>query len=138
MAEYKKFQPFIGKAFNGLINLQTDECSVALTENLPLATYSTLSQITPISYEFLPAPDRVLQGQTSVETGGIYKFGVEDLTLTAQGGPVGPFQYVVIYDSGNGDDSLICWFEYPELITLQNTETLTLNFSEQNGLFSAV
>ena len=137
MAAYQKFQPFIGKAFNGEVNLATDVCMVALTNVLPVATAATIGEINEISYT--NCTSRVLEEQTSVETGGIYKFGVKDLTLTATGGPVGAFRWVVVYDSTAGG-SLIAWFDYGVEggITLQDTETLTVNFSEQNGLFTAV
>lgn len=135
MALYEKFKPFIGKAFNGEVNLATDVVMVALTNDLPVDTAATIGQINEISYTYCSS--RVLVGQSSVETGGIYKFGANDLTLQAAGGPVGEFQWVVVYDSTAGG-ALIAWFDYGEKITLQNTETLTVNFSEQNGLFSAV
>jgi hypothetical protein len=54
--------------------------------------------------------------------------------LTASGGSVAPFQYVVIYNDTATNDELICWFDYGSSVTLANGETLTLDFDGTNGL----
>jgi hypothetical protein len=53
---------------------------------------------------------------------------VNDLTLTASGGSVAAFRYVVVYDDTVANDPLVAWFDYGSSITLADTETLLINF----------
>lgn len=54
-----------------------------------------------------------------------------DKTVTASGGTVGPFRYVVIMndDPTSPADPLILWYDYGSGITLQAGESFTVDFS---------
>lgn len=132
MASYVKFQPFVEALAEKVHNLGSDTLTVALTNTAPNATDATLSQITQISYTNLSS--RVLTTSSSAQTSGTYKLVIADLTLTSSGGTTGPFRYVVIYNDTAASDQLICYFDYGSSITLQATETFTLNFDDTNGL----
>jgi hypothetical protein len=54
--------------------------------------------------------------------------------LTASGGAVAPFRYVIIYNDTAANDELICYFDYGSDLTLADGESLTLDFSAANGL----
>lgn len=74
------------------------------------------------------------------ETSGTLKVTIADEVLTAALGTIGPFRYVTIYnDSATSPaDALVCWFDYGASITLNDTETFTLDFDATNGLFQLV
>jgi hypothetical protein len=115
-------------------NLGADTLTIALTSsaNAPISSTTQLSNLTQISYTNLSS--RVLTTSASSQTSGTYKLVINDLVLTASGGSVAPFQYVVIYNDTATNDELICWFDYGSSVTLANGETLTLDFDGTNGL----
>lgn len=132
MASYTKFQPFVEKLAEKVFNLQSDSLKVALTNSAPSVANAVLVDITEISYT--NCSSRALTVSSSAQTSGTYKLVIADLTLTASGGNVGPFQYVVIYDDTAASDDLICYFNYGSAITMADTETFLLDFDGSAGL----
>ena len=132
MASYVKFQPFVEHLAEKVHNLGSDTLTVALTNTAPNATDATLSQITEISYT--NCSSRALTTSASSQSSGTYKLVITDLVLTASGGTVGPFRYVVIYNDTAASDQLIAYFDYGSSITLAAGETFTLDFDATNGL----
>lgn len=140
MATYNKFNQFVedlAKGVHNLTNGTTGALTVALTAaaNAPVATNSVLANLTQISYTGLST--RVITYTSSAQTSGTYKLILADLTLTSSG-TVGPFRYVVIYNDTptSPADPLICWFDYGSDITLNNGESLLIDFDGTNGLFT--
>ena len=134
MATFVKFQPFVEQLAEKVHNLGSDTLTVALTNTAPNATDATLSQITQISYT--NCSSRALTTSASSQTSGTYKLVIDDLVLTASGGSVGPFRYVVIYNDTAASDQLICYFDYGSSITVAAGETFTLNFDGSAGLLT--
>jgi hypothetical protein len=132
MATYNKFNCFVEDVAEKKHNLASDTLTVALTNSAPAATNTILTDITEISYTNCSA--RALTTSSSSQTSGTYKLVIADLVLTASGGTVGPFRYVVVYNDTATNDELISWFDYGSSITLAAGETLTLNFDDTNGL----
>lgn len=134
MATYNKFQSFVEKVAEKVHNLGSDTLTVALcaAANAPVATNNVLGDLTQISYTNLSS--RALTTATSAHTTGTYKLVINDLTLTASGGAVEAFRYIVIYNDTAASDDLICWFDYGSALTLADGETLTLDFDGTNGL----
>ncbi len=134
MAVFQKFNSFVEALAEKVHNLGSDTLTVALcaSANAPVATNTQLSNLTQISYTNLSS--RVLTTATSSQTSGTYKLVINDLTLTASGGAVAPFRYVVIYNDTATNDELIGWYDYGSDLTLANGESLTLDFDATNGL----
>jgi len=132
MASFNKFQPFVEALAEKKHNLGSDQLAVALTNSAPNATDDTLSDISQISYTYCSS--RNITTSSSAQSGGTYKLVLTDLTLTASGGSVGPFRYIVIYNDTATNDDLICYFDYGSSITLADGESLDIDFDGTDGL----
>ena len=131
MATYTKFQSFVEALAEKVHNLGADVLTVALTNTIPVNTNTVLTDITEISYTYCSA--RAITITSSAQTAGTYQLTLTDLTLTASGGAVGPFQWVVIYNDTAVMDELIAWYDYGSAITLADGETLEIDFDGVNG-----
>lgn len=136
MATFNKFQQFVEDVAEKVHNLGSDQLVVALTNSAPLATNSVLADITQISYT--NCSTRNITTSASAQTSGTYKLTLTDLTLTASGGTVGPFRYVVIYNDTPASplDPLVGYYDYGSSITLADTETLLLDFDGAAGVLT--
>ena len=134
MATYNKFNSFVEALAEKVHNLGSDQISVALTNTAPNTTNTQLSNITEISYT--NCSSRNITTTSSEQTSGTYKLVLQDLVLTASGGTVGPFRYIVLYNNTATNDELIAYFDYGASITLQNGETFTLDFDATNGVLT--
>jgi len=132
MAAYNKFNSFVEALCEKVHNLATDTLKVALTNSAPVATNSVLADITEISYTNLSS--RTITTTSSSQTSGTYKLVLADLVLTASGA-VGPFRYVVIYNDTAASKELIAYADYGSSISLNTSETFTIDFDDTNGLF---
>ncbi len=134
MASYNKFQQFVENLSKGVHNFTSDStCTVTVAlcaaANAPVATNSVLADLTQISYTNLSS--RVVTGITAEHTTGTVTFTCNDLTLTASGGAVATFRYIVLYDDDptSPADPLIAWYDYGSNLTLAAGESLTLDFT---------
>ena len=134
MATFNKFQSFVEALAEKVHNLGSDTLKVALcaAANAPVNTNTVLANLTEISYTYCSA--RTLTISSSAQTSGTYKLVLADLALTASGGSVGPFRYIVIYNDTAANDELIGWYDYGSEITLADGESLTIDFNATNGL----
>jgi hypothetical protein len=114
-------------------NLGSDSIKIALTNAAPAATNTILANITEISYT--NCSPRVLTTTSCAQTSGTLKLILADLVLTASGGPVGPFRYVVIYNDTPTSPAkpLIAWADYGVSLTLNDTESLTVDLDNVTG-----
>jgi hypothetical protein len=133
MATFNKFNCFVEDLAEKVHNLGSDQLVVALTNTGPVATNTTLSNITQITYTNLSS--RNVSTTSSSQTSGTYKLVCADLILTASGS-VGPFRYVVLYNDTSASDSLIGWYDYGSSITMANGETFTIDFDQANGVLT--
>ena len=134
MASFNKFYCFVEDLAEKKHNLGSDTLTVALcaAANPPSLSNTVLANLTQISYTNLSS--RVLSTVSSSQTTGTYKLVVSDLVLTASGGAVAAFRYIVIYNDTAANDELIGYYDYGSDLTLADGESLTLDFNATNGL----
>jgi hypothetical protein len=129
MAAFNRFNCLAEDIAEKKHNLGADTLTVALcaAANAPVATNTVLANLTQIAYTNLSS--RVITTTSSSHSSGTYTLVLQDLILTASGGSVAPFRYVVIYNETATNDELIGWYDYGSDLTLADTETLTVDFS---------
>jgi hypothetical protein len=135
VAAFVKFQTFVEKLAEKVHNLGSDQLTVALTNSAPnAATGAVLTDITEVAYTNLST--RNVTTSSSSQTTGTYKLVCADLVLTSSGGTTGPFRYVVLYNNTATNDDLIGYYDYGSSITLNDTETFTIDFDGTNGVLT--
>lgn len=133
MASFTKFNSFVEAVAEKVHNLGSDALKIALTNTIPVATNTQLSNITEITYTNLSA--RAITTSTSAQTSGTYKLVLNDLTLTATGA-VATFRYVVLYNDTATNKELIGWYDYGSAITMANGDTFLIDFDGTNGVLT--
>lgn len=135
MASYNKFEGFVGYLGLGAVNLNTDTLSVYLTNATPSASAddvkADLAEISTGNGYTGPQDTQ----NTYSETSGTGTCGATDVVITASGGSIGPFRYVVLMDDTHASDILIAWWDYGSALTLSAGESLTIDFGS-NTLFT--
>ena len=130
-SSYNKFNQFVEDLAEGVHTHSTDQFTVALTAaaNAPVAGNSVLADLTEISYTNLSS--RNLTTSSSGQTSGTFTQLFADLTLSASGGSVAAFRYVVIYNNTPTSplDPLVGYYDYGSDLTLQNGESLLIDFT---------
>lgn len=136
MASFNKFNSFVEALAEKSHNLGSDTLTYALTNSAPAAANTQISDITQIAYTNLSA--RVPTITSSAQTSGTYKLVLADLVLTASGGAVATFRYVVLYNDTSTNDLLIGWWDYGSGVTLADGETFTIDADPTNGVLQLV
>lgn len=75
---------------------------------------------------------------SSAQSSGTYKLVLGDVTFTASGGSIGPFQYVVLYNDTAAADELIGWYDYGTALTVTNGNSFTVDFDAAAGVLTIV
>jgi len=141
MATFNKVNDFVVNAVHNM-DLASDQVVVALS-NTALASESSnpstdgngiLANVTQVTYTNLSTRD--VTTSSSTQSGGTYKLVLADITLTSTGGATGPFRYVYIYDDTVTvpADPLIGYYDYGSSLTLNDGDSLTVDFSAANGV----
>lgn len=136
MATFNKFNSFVEALAEGIHNLGSDQIKVALcaSANAPVASKAVLADLSQISYTNLSS--RNITTVSSAQSGGTYKLILQDLTLTAAGGAVATFRYIVLYNDTAANDELIGFYDYGSDLTLADGESLTIDFDGSNGVLT--
>ena len=141
MASFTKVNDFVVNLANAM-DLDSDTLKVALCNTDPTSGTSivtdgncVLANVTVISYTNLSA--RTLQNVTSTQTSGTYKLSADDLVLTASGGSVAAFRYVIIYNDTptSPADPIVGYYYYGSSLTLNDGDTFTIDIGA-NGILT--
>lgn len=119
-------------------NFASDTFKVALSNTAPTAaTDDTFSDITEISAgNGYTAGGATLDSVTCAESSGTVTVDAANEVITASGGSIGPFRYVVLYNDTAINDELVCYWDLGSSQSLSDTQALNLNFSA-SGIFTA-
>ena len=141
MATFNNVNYFVANAVNNM-DLESDQVIVALSNTAPSSESTNpatdgngvLDNVTQVSYTNLSS--RNVTTISSSQTGGTYKLVLADVTLTSSGGATGPFRYVYIYNDTvtSPADPLIGYYYYGSSLTLNDGDSLTVDFSAANGV----
>lgn len=138
MVAYNKFEGFVGYLGLAAVNCNTDVFKAYLSNAAPSAS---LDDVKADLAEIAGGNGYTAGGHDTQnlysEASGTGTCSATDITITAAGGTVGPFQYVVLYDDTHASDILIAWWNYGSALTLNDTETFTIDFGG-NNLFTIV
>lgn len=141
MASFTKVNDFVVNLANAM-DLDSDTLKVALTNTDPTSGTNVVSDgngvlanISEISYTNLSS--RTLANVTSTQTSGTYKLSADDLTLTASGGTVAAFRYIVVYNDTptSPADPVIGYYDYGASLTLNDGDTFTIDIGS-NGILT--
>jgi hypothetical protein len=129
-ASYVKFEKFVENLAKGVVNLETDAIKIYLSNATPnVASHTVKADIAEISTGNGYSGPIDVNASTS-RSGGTESIAVDDQTITASGGSIGPFRYVILYDDTptSPADPLIAYFDYGSSISLADGESLAIDF----------
>ena len=139
MATFVKYNSFIDEVSKGGHNLQTAVFKAALTNTAPTPASDTVWNTTvapaPAAGSGYTAGGNTLTTSSAATAAGIFKLVLADSVFTAAGGTIGPFRYVILYNS-SASNKLVGSYDYGSSITLNDTETFTVDFDGTNGVLT--
>lgn len=140
MAAYTKFQAFVENLAEKVHNLGADTLKIMLVNSpAPVNTNSVKADLTEISAgNGYSAGGVTVTVSSSAQSSGTYKLVINDATITASGGSIGPFRYAVLYNDTptSPADPLIAFFDYGSSVSLLDGEVLTLDADGTNGILT--
>ena len=139
MATFNKFESFVEYLAEGVFDLGADTLKVCLTNTAPVSTNTVFANLTEISTgNGYSAGGNTITTSSSAQTSGTYKLVLADSVFTASGGTIGPFRYATLYSDTptSPADPLIGYWDYGSSITLQDTETFTVDFDASSGVLT--
>lgn len=134
MAAYNKFNGFGLDVAQKVHNLGSDTLKLVLSNTAPVATNTVIGNITQIANgNGYTTGGAAVTTSSSTQTSGVYKLVLADVTWTASGGSIGPFRYVVLYNSTAALSQLISWWDYGSSITVPDGSSFTADFDPTTG-----
>lgn len=131
MAAYNKFQNFVQDLAEGVHNLSTDQVEIYLSNAVPSASLDAvkadLAEIATGNGYTGPVDTQ----NTGAEATGTYTLTGTKIVITAAGGAIAQFQYVVLMNTTPTSplDPLIGWWDHGSAVDLADGETFTIKFN---------
>jgi hypothetical protein len=137
MAVGVKYNSFIDDlAVGAQGNLKTATFKCALTNTAPNpAADSVFSAPPPAAVNGYPTGGNALTTTSAATVAGLFTLKLQDTVFTAAGGAIGPFRYVIVYNSTTGN-KLCVYYDYGASISLNDTDTFTTDFDDTNGVIT--
>lgn len=120
--------------------MQSAVYKVALTNTQPTAVDTIWSDIIyppPAAANGYPPGGATPAVMSAVTNAGQFKLVLQDTIFTAGSGGIGPFRFVVLYDSSAGN-KVVGFYDYGVSISLNQSDTFTLDFDQVNGVLTLV
>ena len=128
MAAYKKFNATILDLASKKHDFNNDVFKFMLTNSAPSSANSEKADITEITAGNGYTAGGATVGTTATQTGGTLSVTPSaDVTITASGGTVGAFRYVVLYNDTTAGKPLVSFYDYGSSITLNNAENFVID-----------
>ncbi len=151
-----KFNQFVQDIGGGVHNMLTgtsDTFSCLLTNTAPNSADTVVdTTTTPCTVKSTSNASEIAAGNnytkggascgtvTGAQASGTFKFTLgTDPSWTASGGTIGPFQYVVLYNTYKGTTStrpVVGFWNYGSAVTLQIGESFTVDLDQTNGVLT--
>jgi hypothetical protein len=136
MATFNKYYAYIDEVAKAGHNLATAVFKVALTNTAPTQATDTVWNTTvapaPAAANGYAAGGNTITTSSAVTTSGVFKLVLADSIFTATAGGIGPLRYAILYNSSAANKS-VGYYDYGSSITLNNTETFTVDFDAAAG-----
>lgn len=129
-AAFNKFEVFSENLAEKVHNLDADALAVYLSNTTPnAATHAVKADLAEITTgNGYTGPQDTLNATS--RSGGTTSVTGTDVVITASGGTVGPFRYVVLMNDTptSPADPLVGWWDYGSALTLASGESFTVDF----------
>jgi len=139
VAVFNKFNIFVADVNNGVHNLGSNALKLALSNTLPVASNTLFANITEIGAgNGYSAGGAAITITSSAQVAGVYRLIGNNVVFTASGGTIGPFRYLILYNSTPVSPlkPLIGWYDYGSAVTLNSGDAFTHAFDGTNGILS--
>ena len=137
MAAFNKFNLFVDALCKAGVNLSSDTVKVMLTNTAPVATnakYADISANELANGNGYTTGGLAVTGVALSNASGTESLAVGATTFTSATGSMGPFRYIVYYDSTTGQ--LIGWYDYGSSVTLNGAASETFVVQPGSALFT--
>lgn len=132
MASFNKFQQFAYDLCEKVHNLNSDTINVMLSNTAPVAASNkVLADITEITAHNGYSAGGSSAGVSGGTASGTFTLTGTNVTFTASGGTIGPFEYIVLYNTSTSPNTkpLIGWWDYGSALTLNDGDSFTIKFN---------
>jgi hypothetical protein len=134
MVAATKFEVFSENLAEKVHNLDSDTLNIYLSNTAPnVATNAVKADLAEVSTGNGYSGPVDTQNATS-RSGGTTTVTAVDIVITASGGSIAAFRYVVLYNDTptSPADPLIFYWDYGSALTVLTTETFTIDFGSNS------
>jgi len=131
MAAYNKFNDFVDQQLIGTHDWDSNVFKVMLVNSpAPVSTNTVKANLTEIAAgNGYPAGGTATTIAVSESPPGTAVVQGTQVSFTASGGSIGPFQYAVLYNDTAASKNLVAWWDYGSAVTLNVGDSFTVKFS---------